>query len=83
MKKKLVIEIYRIVEEDFFDEINISHYSLDKINKICPPEDLLDIEYTDSLFLEENDFNNLKKYIVELEKYKYSDFTYGIITRRI
>ncbi|MCI4444115.1 MAG: hypothetical protein JHC39_11500 [Lentimicrobium sp.] len=83
MAKELLIEIYRIEEEDFFDEIKISHYSLDKINKICPPEDPFDIEYTDSLFLEENDFDNLKEYIVELRKFKYSDYTYGLITRRV
>lgn len=44
MAKELLIEIYRIVEEDIFEEITISHYSLDMINKICPPEDCFDIE---------------------------------------
>ncbi len=83
MKTKLLIEIYKIEEEEFFNEIDISNYNLKKINKICPPYDEFDYEYCGSYEIEENDFIELSKFIKELADYKFEDYSYSLITRRI
>ena len=83
MKTQLLIELYDKKTENFIKEIDISHYNLEEINKICPPEDPLDIEYTDGIDLMEEQFILFKKYIKELKDIEYNDFYVTIITRRI
>lgn len=83
MKTELLIEMYQIDGESFIKELDISIYNLKKINKICPPEDPFDVEYCDGLFLEEENFIELKQYIKELKDYNYQDYTYNLITRQV
>ncbi|WP_430406837.1 DUF7683 domain-containing protein [Fluviicola sp.] len=84
MKTELLIEIFEKVGDGFIKEINISHYDLKQINKICPPEDFPDdFEYCDGHFVTEEQFTMLKEYIVELSIYNYQDYDYNIITRSI
>lgn len=65
----------------FVSEISLKNYDLKIINAICPPEDENDLEYYDSVFVEEDSFDKLKEYIVELDGYNYSDYWYNIVTR--
>lgn len=83
MKTELLIEIYKIKEEEFFKEININHYDLIKINEICPPYEEFDVEYCNGYEIKENDFKKLEKYIKELKSYNFKDFSYSIITRQV
>lgn len=83
MKKQLLIEIYDIKSESFIDEIDISKYDLKKINKISPPYDEFDYEYCNSYEIEEEDFNELSKYIKELKNFDFFKHSYSIITRQI
>jgi hypothetical protein len=63
MNTELLIEMYQIDSESFIKELNISNYNLNKINEICPPEDPFDIDYCNGLFIEQENFKNLKLYI--------------------
>lgn len=80
-EKQLLIEIYDSINDSFIKDIDISQYSLDEINAMCPPEEIGDKEYCDSKFVEEKDFEKLKNYITELPGCTYNDFIYNIITR--
>ena len=83
MKTELLIEFFDLETEYYVGEINISKYDLKKINNICPPEWEDDYEYTNGNELNEKEFNELKKYIHELENMNFSKYSYGIITRQI
>lgn len=79
--KKLLIELFDRKTEKFVRNIDISHYDLNKINKICPPEDPYDIEYCDGIDVEEQQYILLKRYITELSDLNYEDFFVNICTR--
>lgn len=83
MKKQLLIELYSIENDLFFDEIDISNYDLKKINEICPPHDEFDYEYCNSYEIEEEDFIKLREYIEELKKINFFKYSCSIITRQI
>lgn len=83
MTTQLLMEIFDKETEDFLYEIDLSNYDLKMINKICPPEEGLDYNYTDGREIDKNDVHNLSKFIVELKDLKFEKYSMGIITRRI
>ncbi|MES2239395.1 MAG: hypothetical protein V4497_03965 [Bacteroidota bacterium] len=83
MKKQLLIELYDIKSESFFNEIDISTYNLKKINQICPPSEEFDNEYCMSYEINEEDFRKLSEYIKELKNVDFSKYSCSIITRQI
>ncbi|PHR44315.1 MAG: hypothetical protein COA32_14980 [Fluviicola sp.] len=80
-EKELLIEFYHVKNHSFIKEIDITKYSLQRINEICPPNDEGDFEYCNSRYVREYEFDILKNYITELSDYNYRDFIYNIITR--
>lgn len=83
MKKQLLIELYNIENDLFFDEIDISKYDLKKINEICPPYEEFDYEYCNGYEIEEEDFIKLRNYIPELKDVDFFKYSCSIITRQI
>lgn len=83
MKKQLLIELYNIENDLFFDEIDISKYDLKKINEICPPYEEFDYKYCNGYEIEEEDFLKLRNYITELKDIEFFKYSFSIITRQI
>jgi hypothetical protein len=83
-KTVLLLEVYNQMNNRFINEIDISHYSLDEINEICPPVDFPDdFEYCDGHFVTKDQFIKLKQKMSELSNLNYEGFIYNIITRSI
>lgn len=83
MKTELLLEMYNVENEKFVKEINISHYDLKVLNKMFPPYEEFDYEYTQGYEIEKEDFDLLRKYIKEIKAYNFEDYLYSIITRQI
>jgi len=83
MKTELLIEYFDLETEYFIGEIDISKYDLKKINNICHPRWEEDYQYANGHELDKREFNELKKYIEELQNMDFSKYSYGIITRQI
>jgi len=83
MKTLLLIEFFEKEGDKFVKDIDISHYDINTLNEICPPEDDGDIYYCDGFFIEEYQFILLKKIITEIEKYDYEMYDYNLCTRSV
>jgi hypothetical protein len=83
MKKQLLIELYNIENDLFFDEIDLSKYDLKKINEICLTYEEFDYEYCNGYEIEEEDFIKLRNYIPELKDVDFFKYSCSIITRQI
>ncbi|WP_300663735.1 hypothetical protein [Fluviicola sp.] len=83
MKTKLLLTVFEKTGEKLVREIDISHYSLEKINKICPPDLPGDFQYCDGHFVEEEQYLKLKEFITEFSDYNYNDYDFNIGTFRI
>lgn len=83
MKTKLLLEYFDIKTHLFIGDIDISHYDLNILNEIVPPEAEADYEYCESAFIEEDSFMALQQIISELKEFNYKNYIFNIITRRI
>jgi hypothetical protein len=83
MTTQLLFEIFEKEGDRFVKDIDISHYDINTLNEICPPEDEGDIYYCNGFFIEENQFLELKKIISEIEKYDYEMYDYNLTTRSL
>lgn len=83
IQTQLLIELFDLKTEKLIREIDISHYDLRMINKICPPEDPDDIEYTNSNYVTTEQFSKLKKYITEIADIDGEEYIVNICTYRI
>lgn len=79
---ELYLQIFEKIGDGFILEMNISKYDITILNEICPPEEEGDYYYCGGYFIEEFQFNKLKKIIKELANYDYDSYDYNFLAKQ-
>lgn len=83
MNTKLLLTVFEKTGDKLVKKIDISHYDLEEINAICPPDLPGDFMYCDGHFVEEEQYLKLKEFITEFSDYSYKDYDFNIGTVRV